>query len=1093
MPITDGNIKNIILNSAGGKCNIKSISVESGADFSLPTPTRRGYVFEGWFTKVTDGERITDGDAKIFECDELFARWTLEETKILQKKKSASMLKKQRRAIIIMAVAVVLLAIALGFVNYIVGIYRFEDINGDVYYIKKDGGSYALYSKDGKKCDTSSDGYFQTAIGTQLKINAQSGEIEDVIYVDDVKYMHKDEIRGSSGRLLMFKHMTYDQYSTSDSSRVIKSIEIFNEYGGYTFLRDENMNFVIEGREDLSYNTETFASLATACGYTLSMATLESPKTLENGEIDLSEYGLISEEREKTELDEDGNEITVKYTYVPASFRITAMTGEYHTVTIGDPIVSGAGYYVKYSGGMVLDENGELVEVEPRDRIYILGESGISNIILRPIEALVTPMIIYPMGQSSYFDVKNFNVLTDIDYEAIEKEFRALYADDTEGMTAEELEAYFNDHPELQEKYAEIFESHSKMICSFTYQDLEERSSSMYTTIPYISHIEYTKGYYVNSDNIDDMLYKLASMEFVEVVKLDPTDEELEEYKLLNSKYYIDFFYHDSENDIGGEKAYVYNSVSVSEKNSDGRYYAYSEVYNMIVLVEAGYFDFLEWDDSKWYDSQYIQLDIGYISRILIESPAFSTSITFDNSGSKVATYMHGVGSIFTDDNNNKFTIKQNSLGEYSLFLDDEEMDAVFSGDYMISSTPYEKGTPANESFIIMESSQIDTDGDDENDAIIHYGYNVIYSGGEYILAATVALTDTSGNQIGGTSQITGETTYTSEYFVTSSGQMFFASQDSYLGKILTERYTNTGLGVWHSGNVFTTANGKNILIDKSTGEWSKIDYLTCGIYFGSKSSSALVNNAVKVAAEYDATGKLVSPEEFYYSTGNGRIRYNYDTGSVEIYKSSKKTWESATVEDYTVGVWLRGSYFVTEDRQFVIVDASSGDWGVMSPTQTNSQGGQVYIDGNHLSYEFDTTTQAGAAVVRDEVYNFRQFYKGLLYASLEGMADLTDEEMQAFREMDNFTDEDTNNPCILKLTVLGRDLYGNERNIVYRFYKYTERKAYITIEVLGENGESSSENAYGSFYVLSSFAQKIISDAQKLIDGEEISATSKY
>ena len=1092
MPITDGNIKNILLNSAGGKCNIRSLEITYGEAYSLPVPTRRGYVFEGWFTKVTGGERICDGDEKIFECDELYARWTLEESKILQRKKKSSILKKQRRAVIILVVAVALLAIALGIVNYISDIYRFEDIDGDIYYIKKDGNVYCLYYKGGDACDRSPDGYYVTRIGTQVKINPATGDVEDVIYVDDINYMHKDEIRGSSGRLLMFKQMTYDQYSTNDPSRIIKSIEVSNEFGGYTFLRDESMNFVIKGREELLFNKESFAMLAVACGYTLSMDTLKSPKTLDNGQVDLTEYGLAPEERERVEIGEDGEEITVKYSYTPAIYTIYAMSGEYHKVTIGDPIVSGEGYYAKYEGGMALDKSGSLVPVEPRDRIYILGKSGISDILLRPIEALVTPMIVYPMEQNSYFDVSKFSISTNIDYTKINEEFRALYAADVEGMTDAEIEKYFNDHPELKDKYAEIFEKYSKKICSFSYVDLSERDNSMYATIPYDSHIEYTKGYYINSGNIDSMLYKLANMKFVEVVKLNPTDEELREYKLDESKYYIEFMYHDIANDKNGEKTYVHNAFSVSEKNSSGQYYAYSDIYDMIVLVDGGYFDFLEWDDAKWYDSQYVQLDIGYISNIIIESPKLNTNIHFDNSGSKVATYLYGTGNIFTDSKNNKFDIKKNAYGKYSLFSGETEMISAFRGDYMISSIPYVKGTPQNDKFIIMETSDADRDGDGEADSIVHYGYNVIYSGGSYILAANVALTDTSGNQIGSTSQINGETVYSTEYFVTSHGQMFFVSRDSYAGKILSERYAATGTGAWHSGNVYMTAEGKYLLVDKTTGEWSQIEDFSCGIYFGDKNSS-LVKNAVRVAPTYNAAGKLTSPEEFYYSTGNGKIRYNYDSGKVEVYRASKKAWETASASDYAVGIWMNGAYFITETREFVLIDGENGDWGIMSPTKSNSQGAKVYIDGKPLSYEFDTVTQSGTVNTRDEVYNFRQFYKGLLYASLEGSAELTEEEMRALREMDNFTDASPNNPCILKLTVLGRDLYGNERNIVYRFYQYTERRAYITIETLGDSGESSSEAAYGSFYVLSSFAQKIISDAQKLVNGEEITSTSKY
>jgi hypothetical protein len=39
----------------------------------------------------------------------------------------------------------------------------------------------------------------------------------------------------------------------------------------------------------------------------------------------------------------------------------------------------------------------------------------------------------------------------------------------------------------------------------------------------------------------------------------------------------------------------------------------------------------------------------------------------------------------------------------------------------------------------------------------------------------------------------------------------------------------------------------------------------------------------------------------------------------------------------------------------------------------------------------------------------------------------------------------------------------------------------------------SDSERAYGSFYVLRSYVDKIISDAQRLLDGKEVTANTKY
>ena len=101
---------------------------------------------------------------------------------------------------------------------------------------------------------------------------------------------------------------------------------------------------------------------------------------------------------------------------------------------------------------------------------------------------------------------------------------------------------------------------------------------------------------------------------------------------------------------------------------------------------------------------------------------------------------------------------------------------------------------------------------------------------------------------------------------------------------------------------------------------------------------------------------------------------------------------------------------------------------------------------------------------------------------------------MQQLGSLDNFSDASADNPCILKLTVHIEDLKGNSRYLVYRIYRYSERRAYLTIESLDSpDDESKPENAYGKFYILSSYAEKIISDAQKVLDGVEVNATSKY
>ena len=110
------------------------------------------------------------------------------------------------------------------------------------------------------------------------------------------------------------------------------------------------------------------------------------------------------------------------------------------------------------------------------------------------------------------------------------------------------------------------------------------------------------------------------------------------------------------------------------------------------------------------------------------------------------------------------------------------------------------------------------------------------------------------------------------------------------------------------------------------------------------------------------------------------------------------------------------------------------------------------------MQIAIETTNHAGTHTISSATDNFKQFYKALLYASLEGMAELSDEEMSALAALDNFSTESDDNPCQLKITILVEDFKENERNTVYRFYRYTERKSYLTIEAL--DSSDTSRNA---------------------------------
>ncbi len=241
---------------------------------ALPQPTRRGYTFLGWYTVpdgAAGGEHINSSTVIGADTPEtlvLYAHW-----KKSEKAKKSSLL-TQTRAIIALVVAAVVLVGGLVLTNYIVQIYRYEDADGTVYTIRKKGGSYGLYRKDGSPCDTNDEGYYLTSFGTQLEVDAKSGEYEVYAVVD----VEGTEVLGNARRVLAFKQLTYDKSSTTDYSRVIRSIEVHNQQGVLDLYRPDGVDtnrFVIRGHEGTAISDELFAQLSSGCGYTISMQRLE--------------------------------------------------------------------------------------------------------------------------------------------------------------------------------------------------------------------------------------------------------------------------------------------------------------------------------------------------------------------------------------------------------------------------------------------------------------------------------------------------------------------------------------------------------------------------------------------------------------------------------------------------------------------------------------------------------------------------------------------------------------------------------------------------------------------------------------------------
>lgn len=776
----------LIFDPGKGSVNLRSVSAFTGDRIgAIPTPTRRGYVFGGWYTQPDGkGQRITAetvADESFDESVTLYAHWEAP-VKAPKAEPKKTALGTQKKALWVMAILAVVLIVGLVVVNYIVDIYSYVDTDGTKYTIKKDGGVYGLYY-EGEMCDVNDDGYYLTRFGNQLIIDPDSGEYEIYAVVD----VEGTEELGVNQRVLMFKQLTYDATSTKDSSRVLQRIDVTNQYGRMVFVRGENNRFMIEGHESTYFSEELFAQLSNGCGYTISQQRLANPVRLPDGKIDLSEYGLAAEERTRT--DEEGNEET--YAYTPTHYTLTTMSGDTYTVTLGDATVSGAGYYAMYGD---------------RQTIYILSSINIDAAVLQPVETLVTPMIVYPMSMNAYFNVSNFIYRTDVDYTGVMNalvleltgyDISTLEPDPETGKYPEEAAEKIKEAQEKlaameeeasSEMYERLLEEHSKVMTAFSYIDMTERQTSLYSSIPYQMATDYMDGYFPNSDNISEVLYNLYSTTFNKVEKLGPTDDDLDAFGLGEAAHLLSFIYTDADG-IQHD-----NYVELSEKTEDGIYYAYSPYFDMIVSLPESSLPFLEWKEIDWYEREYFLANIAHCFQIKLEGASLPAPIVFDLDNSK------------------------------------------------------------------------------------------------------------------------------------------------------------------------------------STQSEDKI----------------------------------------------------------------------------------------------------------------NSENLEIYYDGKLMEYSLVVTKPSGSQATETAGYNFRRFYQALLTASVEGEADLTEEEMAALRAT---PDED----CQLKLTILLDDGQGETRYAVYRFYQITERKSYMTIELLDSpDSEGNSQNGQGIFYVSRTFCDKLISDAYRFIEGVEIDVDSK-
>ena len=170
---------------------------------------------------------------------------------------------------------------------------------------------------------------------------------------------------------------------------------------------------------------------------------------------------------------------------------------------------------------------------------------------------------------------------------------------------------------------------------------------------------------------------------------------------------------------------------------------------------------------------------------------------------------------------------------------------------------------------------------------------------------------------------------------------------------------------------------------------------------------------------------------------------------------------------DYDLFSWISDYPFQPNIQNVASMQITSGD----KATDVNFKLTHSKDSDGNPALEVNSRTADGQTgyISNDYVYNFRQFYKTLLSIQLH-------EEEQPMTEdrIAEITGDEDN----LRLTFTYTTLTGEE--VVFKFYQYSTRRAFVTINDVGE------------FYVYVDLVDKIISDTEKVLVGMDIDSYGK-
>ncbi len=318
------------------------------------------------------------------------------------------------------------------------------------------------------------------------------------------------EVLGPQNRIFIMEYIDKDNVSF---------VKVHNEYGEFGVTYDEEEEtYIVTDHPAAVYDREKLQSLLSAAGYTLAMERITD--STEN----FSEYGL-------SELDN------------PAWYEIGDRNGNTHKLYIGDIIPSNAGYYIRYDG---------------RNAVYVL-DSTISETLLSPLEAIISPTLAFPIPQNAYHTIANFF----------------------------------------------LFSGEAPVVAIEAMGEETKRADGSVILHKFL----YPEQYLPNETRYLDVFSLFCDYKGKSVLKYKPTKEDLENYGLDTPEFDLYFEYNT-----------IPNNILFSEKTNDSTRYAYSPIFDVICELDSDKVAFLDYTLIDWIERPIMQVNIASVTDIILES-----------------------------------------------------------------------------------------------------------------------------------------------------------------------------------------------------------------------------------------------------------------------------------------------------------------------------------------------------------------------------------------------------------------------------------------------------------------------------------------